>query len=437
MSEPAVTSTASERDASQRGYARYALGVLFIVMMLNFLDRQIIAILAEPVKRDLQLSDTQVGLMSGLSFALFYTTLGVPIALLADRWHRSRIIAISIAVWSAMTIFCGLAANFLQLFLARIGVGIGEAGSGPASHSLIADLFPPERRASAFGVYGMAVPIGAFIAYAGGGWLVETVGWRVAFFVAGAPGVAIAALVWLTVRESRSVVPLREVFAPDPSRPSLREALPALSGKAAYWNLVAAGALVQFVAYGFASFYGGFFVRIHGMGYAELGWKLGLMVGLSGAFGAWIGGRVGDRLARLSPARPLTVNALFLIVSTPIMAIGLFLEDPNLALVLFAAPTFAATYYYGTTFAAVQSLARDETRAIAVALFLLISSLIGIGAGPVFVGIVSDALAGADPSAAVEAHSLRVAIAVLSLFNVWAGLHFWLAGRTIARDAEP
>lgn len=436
MDDLAKAPDAPQRAArTDRTYARYALGVLFVVMVLNFLDRQIIAILAEPIKRDLGLSDTQVGLMSGLSFALFYTTLGIPIAALADRWHRSRIIAISLAFWSFMTVLCGAAANFVQLFLARVGVGVGEAGSGPASHSLIADLFPPERRAGALGIYGMAVPIGAFIAYAGGGWIVENLGWRMAFVAAGAPGVVFALIVWLTIREPRGDLPLAAAFRPDPGRMKLSAALSDLSGKPAYWHLILAGALVQFVAYGFASFYGGFFVRIHGMGYAELGWKLGTMVGLAGAFGAWFGGRMGDRLLRRSQAAPLNANGVLLALSMPFMALGLYVGNADLALFLFIAPTLAATYYYGTTFAAVQTLARDETRAIAVAVFLLISSLIGMGLGPVFVGIVSDMLAGADPDAATEAGALRLAILILSVFNLWAGLQFWLAGRTIAADS--
>ena len=185
-----IGNLADSASASRR--ANYALAVLFIVTMLNFLDRQVISIVAEPIKRDLGLSDTQLGLMTGLSFAVFYTTLAIPLAALADRWNRSRIIGIAIAIWSLMTVLCGLAGNFVQLFLARVGVGIGEAGSAPASHSLIADLFPPERRAGALGIMGAAVPVGAFIAYAGGGYITEMFSWRAAFLLAGLPGILVA-----------------------------------------------------------------------------------------------------------------------------------------------------------------------------------------------------------------------------------------------------
>ena len=187
----------SELVESRR--ANYVLGILFVVMMLNFVDRQIITILAELIKHEMGLSDKQIGLMTGLSFAIFYTTLSIPVAALADRWSRSRVISISLAIWSIMTMLSGSALNFMQLLLARIGVGIGEAGSTPASHSLIADVFPPERRATALGILGMAVPIGSFIAFTTGGWMAENIGWRAAFFFAGVPGVLVAVLIWFTV----------------------------------------------------------------------------------------------------------------------------------------------------------------------------------------------------------------------------------------------
>lgn len=421
------TSSIDNKAAASR-YPQYVLGVLFIVTMLNFLDRQIISILAEPVKRDLGLTDTQIGLMTGLSFAIFYTTLAIPVAALADKWNRSRIIAIAIAIWSAMTVLCGLANNFAQLFLARVGVGVGEAGSAPASHSLIADLFPPERRAGALGILGMSVPIGAFIAYAGGGWVAENFSWRVAFLMAGLPGILIALVIWFTVPDPRGNVSLAAAFKPDPDKVGLKEALRELSSKPAYWHLVAAGVLVQFVSYGLASFYGGLFVRVHEIGYGELGWKLGVMVGISGGFGAWIGGKAGDYFGKLRPTLPLLVAALVMVVSAPGMIWAIYGPSANIAIMLLAIPTFAATFYYGPNFAALQKLASDETRAMAVAIYLLIAGIIGLGIGPVFVGILSDMFAG-DLG---EAASLQRALAILALFNIWAGFHFWRAARSMS-----
>lgn len=428
----ASTETTSGNSAAASGRRskygpKYVLGVLFIVTMLNFLDRQIISILAEPIKRDLGLTDTEIGLMTGLSFAIFYTTLAIPVAALADKWNRSRIIAIAIAIWSAMTVLCGLATNFLQLFLARVGVGIGEAGSAPASHSLIADLFPPERRAGALGILGMSVPIGAFIAYAGGGWIAENFSWRVAFLMAGLPGVIIALVIWFTVPDPRGNVSLAAAFKPDPDKIGLKEALVQLSSKPAYWHLVAAGVLVQFVSYGLASFYGGLFVRVHDIGYGELGWKLGVMVGLSGGFGAWLGGKAGDYFGKLRPTLPLLVAALVMVLSAPGMIWAIYGPSANIAILLLAIPTFAATFYYGPNFAALQKLASDETRAMAVAIYLLIAGIIGLGIGPVFVGILSDMFA-ADLG---EAAALQRALAILAFFNIWAGFHFWRATRSM------
>lgn len=420
--------------ASDNRRANYALGVLFVVTMLNFLDRQIISILAEPIKRDLGLSDTQLGLMTGLSFALFYTTLAIPVAALADRWNRSRIIAIAVAIWSAMTVLCGLSANFVQLFLARIGVGIGEAGSSPATHSLIADLFPPERRASALGVIGMSIPVGAFIAYAAGGWIAENLSWRIAFLIAGFPGLLVALAMWLTVPDPRGKPRLLESFKPIPGKASFRDALRELSGKPAYWHLVGAGVMVQFVSYGLASFYGGLFVRVYGMGYGELGWKLGIMVGLSGGFGAWIGGKAGDFFGKRNPTLPLIVSGLVLLSAAPGMIWAIYAGNANLAIILLAIPTFAATFYYGPTFAAVQLLASDQTRALAVAIYLLIAGLIGLGLGPVFVGALSDWFAAGGTGQ--DGAALQKALACLALFNLWAGTHYWFARKGVAAAAQ-
>ncbi len=438
-----VTDQSAAPDAlgsasANAAYARYALGVLFVVTLLNFLDRQIMSILAEPIKNDLNLTDTQIGLMTGFSFALFYTTLGVPIALLADRWHRPRIIGLSLAVWSGFTIACGLALNFTQLFAARVGVGIGEAGSGPAAQSLLASLFPPEKRAGVLGIYGMAVPLGAFIAYTGGGWVLQHFDWRAAFLMAGAPGLIFAVVVWFTVREPRKPTPFLQAFKPVAGQLTFRQAFKELAAKPTYWQLVAAGVILQFVAYGFASFQVSYFVRVHGVGtpggdwdFATMGLILGVMIGLSGMFGSLSGGWVADRVRKHGVGWTLVTPAIVLMVSTPLFALGLHQEQAIWAVVLFAAPTLAATFYYGPTFAAIQLLARDETRAVAVSVYLLIAGLIGMGLGPLFVGALSDFFAGQGES---EGDGLVHALTVLTVFNIWAGLHFFLAARRLQRD---
>lgn len=432
---PDNTQTTSNQMVN-RDSANFVLGMLFIVIMLNFIDRQVISILAEPIKQEMGLSDKQLGLMTGLSFALFYTTLAIPVAVLADRWNRSRIIAIAIAIWSLMTMLCGAAQNFLQLFLARVGVGIGESACSPASHSLISDYFPPERRASAMGIYGSAVPIGAFIAYAGGGWILETFGWRVAFFAAGFPGLLVGLIVWWTVKEPRGAVRLRDALVRRDDQLTLKEAIVELWTQPTYWHLVAAGVLIQFVAYGIAAFYGSLFVRVFGIGYGELGLKLGIMVAIAGVSGAWLGGKIGDRLDGENRAKSLQLVAVIFLLAIPCTFLAVGASNVNIAMALLGVTTFASTFYYGPNFSLLQKLASDRTRAMAVAIYLLFSGLIGLGLGPVFVGFVSDYISGGDP--ALEADGIRGGVAYISLFNIWTAFHFWKAERLVSqRGIQP
>ena len=422
-------------ETVSRGQANYVLAVLCGVIMLNFLDRQIISILAEPIKQEMGLSDKQVGLMTGLSFALFYTTLAIPVAALADRWNRSRIIAIAVGIWSVMTILCGAANNFIQLFLARVGVGIGESASGPASHSLIADYFPPERRAGALGIYGAAVPIGAFIALAGGGWIVETFDWRIGFYLAGVPGVIVAAVVLWSVKEPRGQISLREAFKPQPNQMTLREAVTELTTKPAYWHLVMAGILIQFVAYGTAAFYGSLYIRVFDVSYTELGLKLGMMVAIAGVSGAYLGGKVGDKFDKNNSANSLLLVAGTFLIATPCTFAAVNVANVNFSIALLGVTTFAATFYYGPNFSLIQALASDRSRAMAVAIYLLFSGLFGLSLGPVFVGAVSDYISGGNPS--LEANGIRGGVAMIALFNLWTAVHFWRARHHVRQKVAP
>ena len=403
------------------------LGVLFFVIMLNFLDRQVMAILAEPIKQDMGLTDQQVGLMTGLAFSLFYTTMAIPVAALADRWNRSWIIASAITVWSVMTIACGAAQNFVQMFLARVGVGIGESANSPPAQSLIAEYFPPERRAFALGIYGSAVPIGAFLASVGGGWLVENFNWRIAFFIAGAPGILVGLIVWLTVKDNRPHGSLLKAFEHREGEVTFALAFRELASKRAYWHLVAGGTVVAFVAFGISAFYGSLYVRVFGLGYAELGLKVGLMIGVAGVLGSWMGGWAGNVLDKTRPAASLLIAALVFLLAVPAVYLAGVTSSANLSFVLLSVLTFASTFYYGPTFALIQDLASDRVRAMAVAIFLLVSGIFGIGLGPVFVGTVSDVISGGDP--AREAEAITGAIAITGCFSVWSAFHFWRAQR--------
>lgn len=423
----------SQDNLATHGHANYVLAILFLVIMLSFVDRQVISILAEPIKSEMGLSDKQIGLMTGVSFALFYTTLAVPVAVLADNWNRSRIIAIAISIWSVMTMLCGTATSFIQLFLARVGVGIGESASSPASHSLISDYFPPERRASALGIYAAAVPLGAFIALAGGGWIVENFDWRLAFIIAGAPGILVGAIVWWTVKEPRGSVSLKVAFKPKPNQPTFKEALLELATQPAYWHLVMAGVLIQFVAYGSAAFHGSFYVRVFDIGYAELGFKLGLMIAIAGISGAWLGGKAGDMLDRKRPATSLVLVAGTFLLAIPSTYAAVNASSVNLSMTLLGVTTFASTFYYGPNFSLIQLLASDRTRAIAVAIYLLLSGLFGLGLGPLFLGAVSDYISNGNP--ALEADGIRGGVIAISLFNVWTAFHF-LQARRHARSIQ-
>lgn len=282
-----------------------SMWLLLAIYILNFLDRQVVNILAEPIKQDLGLDDRQLGMLTGLSFALFYTVLGIPIARLAERANRVWIISGATALWSLFTVACGLAANFPQLLLARVGVGIGEAGLSPPAHSLITDYTPRERRASALAFYSLGIPLGSLMGLALGGLVADAYGWRTAFFVAGAPGLLLAVLALVVLKEPRRGLP---VAAAD--TPSLREALKELGGKPSFWLISVAASLGSFVSYGSIAFFGSFYARNHGaelagvaaslgLGVAGfLGLALGIVIGVSGGLGTWTGGQIADRWSR-------------------------------------------------------------------------------------------------------------------------------------------
>ena len=326
----------------------------------------------------------------------------------------------------------GVANNFVQLLPGpHVGVGIGEAGSAPASHSLLADLFPAGASFRCAWHFGNVSPDWGFYGLCG-----RRLDYRTSQLACGLSycriaRILVAVAIWITVKDPRGNVPLSAAFKTDPDKPKLLEALRELSAKPAYWHLVAAGVLVQFVSYGLASFYGGLFVRVYGIGYGELGWKLGVMVGLSGGFGAWFGGKTGDILGKRNPKLPLLISGLVLVIAAPGMIWAVYAGDVNLAIALLSFPTFAATFYYGPSFATIQTLASDQTRAMAVAIYLLIAGLIGLGLGPVFVGLLSDAFL-SDPELN-DAGALQRALTCLALFNIWAGFHYWRAEARMVR----
>ncbi|PZU50195.1 MAG: MFS transporter [Sphingomonas sp.] len=425
------------------GYRRYALWVLLIIYILNFLDRQIVTILAEPIKQELGLKDWQLGMMTGLAFAIFYTVLGIPIARYAERGNRPFIISAAVAVWSLFTILCGFAQNFWQLVLARVGVGIGEAGCTPPAHSLISDYVEREKRASALAFYSLGTPIGALLGMALGGLIADAWGWRTAFLVAGAPGLLMAIVAGTTLVEPRKQLSA-DLAARQKSGPSFKEALAEIRGKRTFWLIAFGVSIKAFIGYGSGVFIAPFFFRNHGeqltqiaagygLGLAGfLGLTLGIVVGLTGAVGIWAGGQLADRYGAKDLRHYMGIPAVSTLLGIPVYITALFVESAVLALVLMAIPPILNGLWYGPAYAAIQGLVRPETRATATAILLFIVNLIGLGMGPLVVGAVSDLLSG--PFGLGPAQGVRWSLALFNLFGIVASILFWLARGSIREE---
>lgn len=407
---------------------RYVLGLLVVVYAFNFVDRQILAILLPSIKAEFAVNDTVLGFLAGSAFALFYATLGVPIALLADRWNRRNLIAIALATWSGMTALCGAATNFGQLVVARIGVGVGEAGCSPPAHSMISDLYGPKERATAMGLFTLGISAGIMAAYLGGGWVAEHLGWREAFFIVGFPGLLLALLVRFTVDE-----PVRgqsdgrlDLDAP----PEMVTVAKFLVARKSFLHLATGAGLASFVGYGIISFLPTFLFRSHHMDLSEIGVWLGLILGIAGGIGFAGGGYVADRLGRRGARWSLWGIAAATLCAW-LFHFPVFLADTAyVALAFFVVPSIFANFYLAATFAQVQALVGLRMRAVASALLLFILNSIGLGLGPLCIGAMSDWLAN-DFGADSMRYSLLIAAATVGPWSAW---HFVAAGRHIEHD---
>ncbi|MEI6642516.1 MAG: MFS transporter [Novosphingobium sp.] len=417
MKEPAV-------PASKPQSLRLVLAVLLVVYIFNFLDRQIVNILAEPIRRDLGLSDTQIGLMTGIAFAAFYTCLGIPIARYADRPTTNRVglIAGALVIWSGMTALCGQAQSFVQLLLARIGVGVGEAGCTPAAHSLIADLAPPEKRASAMAFYALGIPVGTLLGMLIGGLLADAYGWRTAFLVVGLPGIVLAGAVVLLLRDPRRAgEALRAASAAAPRQAlSNREALAEILTSRAYVLLLAAGSSAAFLSYGKATWTTIFFQRTHGLTAGETGFWFGLWGGLAAIAGTLAGGWLADRFGKINRRHVMTAPAVGFALAAPLSIAAYFMTDWRWALALLMIPTMLNSLYYGPCFSSAQGLVKPEARAMASAVLLFSQNLIGLGLGPLFFGMLSDWI---KPVAAGE--SVRWVLYGAALIGFVPAYFFW------------
>lgn len=424
-----MTDAQTDGDVIRSKSRWYALGVLVLVFTSSHVDRQIMGILLEPIKQDLGATDTQMGLLVGLTFALFYATLGMPIAMLADRSNRRNIIAWAITIWSVMTVACGYAQSFMQMVLMRIGVGIGEAGSNPPSHSMISDMFPMEERATAMSIFAMGVNFGVLIAFLGGGWMSEHWGWRTTFIVVGVPGILIALLVRLTLVEPvRGASDGKQITA---EAPGFWHVAKTMVATPSVRNIVIGAALAVFVGYGMVLWLPAFFVRSHGLSQTETGLTLALLSGIVGGLGTFTSGRVADLLARRDVRwTPWTV-ALAKLITVPFTVAFFLTMDITSALWIYLIPAFLGGFYLGPGFAMLQSLMPVNMRSVAAAISLFVGNIIGLGLGPQGVGILSDYFAQEYGS-----ESLRYALMCFACLNVWAAFHYYLASRTLKEDLE-
>jgi predicted MFS family arabinose efflux permease len=412
-------------DRPSPRYSNYVLGVLFLAYVFNFIDRQIPAILLVPIQDDLGVSDAQMGLLTGTAFALFYATLGIPIARLADVGNRRNIIALGLALWSLMTAASGLARSFGQLALARIGVGVGEAARSPPAHSLIADYFPPERRATALGIYSMGIHIGILFGVLAGGWLQEFWGWRIAFIVVGLPGLLLSVVLWLTVRE-----PPRAVGTGAAASASIGEVIRELGAIPSFRHLSFATGLTAFGGYAFANWAPAFLMRVHAMSPGELGTKYGLVLGIGGAIGSVLAGLLADRLGRRDVRFWLWIPALATVAPLPFLFGFYTLGATNLALTALFPGLLLSAMYQAPVFSTVQTLAKPRMRAVASGVLLFVINIIGLGLGPPTVGILNDTLFAAQGDAAVGSSLLLVGV----VMGLWGCVHYLLAARTLRAD---
>jgi MFS family permease len=404
--------------------------LLTVVYAFNFLDRNVLGLLTENIKADLQLSDTQMGLLTGIAFALFYSTLGIPIARWADRGNRIFIISVTTALWSAMVIYCGMAVGYVQLLLARVGVSVGEAGCMPPAQSLIADHYSRSERPRAMSYYMIGGPISIIVGYGLSGWINEFYNWRVAFFSIGVPGIALALLVALVLREPRVTAPAARIrTARDQQVTDYAGVAHALWRQVAYRHLLVSYTLISFFSLGMAQWSPAFLMRTHGIQTGELGSWFAFIFGVGGSLGAYLGGVWAARYAPRDERLQLRAMAVSLGFIIPLY-LGIYLL-PNIyaafGLMMIGAVVYCAMF--GPLFAMIQGVVAPQMRAMSVAVVLLFANLIGMGLGPLAVGIISDAL---RPAFGIE--SLRIALLIWTPGFLWAAFHLMRASRHVQRD---
>lgn len=448
--KPAAVPPATESGA----YRSYVLGGLFVVYTFNFIDRQIVSVLQEPIRAHFDLADWQLGLLTGPAFAVLYAVLGLPIAMLADRWHRVNIIAIALAVWSAFTALFGLATSYIWLFLMRVGVGIGEAGCSPPAHSLISDYFPANKRSGAMSVYSLGIPIGSVLGVLFGGigyhavathyaehgapaWLAAigaTEAWQAPFLLVGIPGILLAVIVRLTIKEPPRG---RHDHKPSMGAMKLSAVFGALSAKPGFWYIAIGAAIASLVSYGLFPWLLSYFVRIYAteMSLAEAVARAAVpyafVVGGGGFVGTLLGGWLTDRFGPKHLSAYMTIPALGLIVGYPLYILSLSIPVGAMSFLILAVASALGSMWYGPVWATAQNLVPSGMRAMTSAMLLFVINIIGLGIGPLAIGALSDYL-----RSSLGDDALRVAILVIAALVIPAAAFMYAASRRLSKDWE-
>lgn len=422
--------TLAMKDTS---YKYYMLTILLLIQAFNNVDRGLISVVLQDIKLELALSDTQLGLLTGIAFALFYAIMGIPIARWADRGNRVTILTVTTALFSGMAALCGMATSFVQLLLVRVGVAVGEAGSFPVAHSLIADYFNRAERPRATSIFMLGGPLGMVITYFAGGWLNELYGWRVTFIALGAPGLLLAALAWFTLREprlqTRKAAKAADVVPTAITPPTLSVVITTLWQIPTFRHVLITLTLMGFFGYGIGQWLPTFFIRSHDMATGELGTWFALIWGVGGGMGMYLGGYLASRFAANNERLQFRTIAIVIAVFG-ISSVFIYLSpSKTLALSLMGAAALVVTSLYGPLYAILQTLVPDNMRAVAFAFALLLSNLVGLGLGPLAVGMLSDAF-----SSNYGQDALRYALVAFCPGYLWMGVHLWLASKTVQAD---
>jgi MFS family permease len=429
MATEAAADQAEESAGFNKRYRYYVLGVLTTAYIFNFIDRQILVILQESIKLDLDLSDAQLGLLSGFAFAIFYVTVGIPIARWADKGTRRTIISLAIGVWSAMTALCGIVQNYWQLLGARIGVGVGEAGGSPPAHSMISDMFPARERATALSIYNLGIPFGVFVGFLAGGWINEFLGWRYAFFAIGIPGVIFAFIVRATVREPPRGMAERVDVVSD--APPVGDVIRWLWSRRSFRHMSIAAGLHAFVGYGVGQFMASFLIRVHDLNSGEAANWLAPVSAIGGGIGSFLGGYLCDRFGAHDARWYVWLPAAAIVISLP-FALFTYLYSWHVpAMVVYLIPVALGSMYLGPMLSMTHGMVSLRMRAVASSILFFVLNLIGLGMGPFLTGVVSDIIGGYVGDIGV---GLRYALCAVAFVNLWCAAHYFYAGKYLRED---